>query len=202
MNNILLLASQSQSRRILLSHSAIPFVLLEQEADEKECDWTLPLPALVESIAKHKMEQVILPQGVEGKTIFVLTADTLTQDLYGNVLGKPDSREDAIAMLKAVREGARVGTAFCLDKKIYHGDAWHIQKRIVMYVESECFFNVPDVWLDRYLENTRALQCSGAIELESYGAQFLQSIHGSYTTILGLPLCELREALEKLGFFF
>lgn len=201
MHNILLLASQSKSRRLLLAQSAIPFVLLEQEANEKECDWSLPLPALVESIAKHKMEQVMLPVGVEGKTIFVLTADTLTQDVQGNILGKPESREHAIAMLRAVRAGSREATAFCLDKKIYRGDTWHIQERTVRYVESECFFNVPDAWIDRYLDNTYALQCSGSIELEGYGAQFLQSVHGSYTTILGLPLCELREALEKLGFF-
>lgn len=201
MKNILLLASQSQSRRALLSDALISFVLLDQHANEKECDWGLPLPKLVESIAKHKMEQVILPKGEEGKTLFVLTADTLTQDLRGNILGKPESREHAIAMLKAVRPGSREGTAFCLDKKIFRFDSWQVQERIVTFVESHCIFNVPDAWIDRYLENSIALSCSGSIAMDGYGAQFLQSIQGSYTTILGLPMCELRQALEKIGFF-
>lgn len=201
MNNILLLASQSLSRRKLLSEIAIPFVLIDQEANEQACDWTLPLSALVESIAKHKMDHIIMPQGVAGKELFVLTADTLTQNEQGTILGKPTSREDAIQMLTSIRDGARVGTAFCLDKKIYQFDRWQIQERIIIYVESYCLFNVPDNWINRYLENTRALSCSGAIELEKYGQQFLELINGSYTTILGLPLCELREALEKLHFF-
>lgn len=201
MNNILLLASQSQSRRILLSQMQIPFVLLDQSADEQSCDWPLPLPVLVESIAKHKMEQVVLPSHTIQKEFFVLTADTLTQNSYGTILGKPTSRADAITMIQSIRSGAQIATAFCLDKKVYNYDRWQIQERIVTVVQSECIFNVPDSWIDCYLENTPALQCSGSIALEGYGQQFLQSLNGSYTAILGLPLCELRNALEKLGFF-
>lgn len=201
MKNILLLASQSQSRRSLLSDAAIPFVLLDQCADEKECDWGLPLPQLVVSIAKHKMEQIVMPKGEEGKELFVLTADTLTQDLQGTILGKPESREHAKEMIKSVRSGARVGTAFCLDKKIYRFDSWQIHERIVIFVEARCVFNVPDLLIEDYLDYSPALTCSGSIALDGYGAQFLQSLDGSYTTIIGLPLCELRNALEKLDFF-
>lgn len=202
MNNILLLASQSQSRRRLLSDAAIPFVLLEQSADERSCDWTLPLPQLVSTIAKHKMEQIIMPKGENGKELFVLTADTLTQDLQGNILGKPESREHAIAMIKAVRSGARVGTAFCLDKKVYRFDSWQTQQRIFSFVEAHCIFNVPDRWIDDYLTHSFALNCSGSIALDGYGSQFFKSLQGSYTTVLGLPLVELRDALEKIGFFY
>jgi septum formation protein len=161
----------------------------------------MPLPPLVETIAKHKMAQVIMPKGEEGKLLFVLTADTLTQDLQGAILGKPESREHAISMVKAVRAGARVGTAFCLDKKLFRYDSWQIQERIIMYVEAHCIFNVPDRWIESYLNNSPALSCSGSIAMDGYGAQFLHSINGSYTTILGLPMSELREALEKIGFF-
>jgi septum formation protein len=202
MNNILLLASQSQSRRRLLADAAIPFVLLDQSADEKSCDWTLPLQELVLSIAKHKMEQIIMPKSEDGKELFVVTADTLTQDLQGNILGKPESREDAIAMLKAVRAGARVGTAFCLDKKVYRFDSWQTQQRILTFVEAQCVFNVPDMWMNDYLDHSFALTCSGSISLDGYGAQFFRSVYGSYTTVLGLPMTELRQALEKIGFFY
>lgn len=201
MNNILLLASQSPSRRMLLAQASIPFVQLEQAANERACDWTLPLPQLVETIAKYKMEQVIMPARTEDKELFVLTADTLTQDLKGNILGKPDSRERALMMIKSIREGARVGTAFCLDKKVYRFDRWCIEERIVTFVEAQCVFNVPDALIDLYLERSHGLQCSGSMAIDDFGAQFLQSIHGSYTTIVGLPLCQLRQALEKIGFF-
>jgi len=199
--NILLLASQSGSRRTLLSEAEIPFVQLDQYADEKACDWTLPLSQLVTSLAKYKMEQVIMPSVMEGKELFVLTADTLTESLDGTILGKPESREHAKAMLQQVRAGARVGTAFCLEKKIYRFEKWQTIEQIVTYVEAQCIFDVPEHGIDAYFDTTQALSCSGSIMLDGYGAQFLKSINGSYTTILGLPICELRKALEKIGFF-
>ena len=201
MTNILLLASKSKSRRHLLTNASIPFVLLEQEADEAQCDWGLALPKVVESIALHKMAQIIMPAGQEGQEVFVLAADTLTQDSHGALLGKPTSRDHARSMRQAVRAGARVGTAFCLDKKVFRFNSWQTEKRIIQFVEARCVFKVPDHWLDRYLNNSHALYCSGSMAIDEYGTQFLQSIHGSYTTVLGLPMCELRQALEKIGFY-
>jgi septum formation protein len=199
--NILLLASQSRARRDLLSEAEISFVQLEQSADEKECDWTLPLPQLVASVAKYKMEQVIMPLGSKDRELYVLTADTLTEDKQGLVLGKPENREHALTMLRSIRSGARVGTAFCLEKKVYRFEQWQTRERIIDYVEAHCVFSVPEEKLNEYLDNSPALSCSGAFTLDGYGAQFFKSISGSYTTILGLPMCELRKALEKIGFF-
>lgn len=200
MNNILLLASHSYSRRQLLAQANIPFVLLDQSADESECDWNAPLTQLVTAIAKHKMEQVILPRPSD-KPLFVLTADTLTQDLSGTVLGKPISQAQAAEMVRSVRAGARIATAFCLDKKVYRFDTWQTQERIMMAVESSCLFNVPEHSLEQYLNNVPAMNCSAAMYIEGYGALFLKSVIGSYTTIIGLPICEVRQALEKIGFF-
>ena len=200
--NILLVASQSRARRNLLSEAEIPFVLLDQEADEKACDWTLPLPQLVSSIARHKMEQIIIPFALEGKEIFVLTADTLTESLDGKILGKPDNREHAREMLRLIRPGARVGTAFCLEKKIYRCEKWQTQEQIIEYVQAHCIFDVPEKDIDIYIDNSHALSCSGSFTLDGLGVQFFKSLSGSYTTILGLPMRELRKALEKLRFYF
>lgn len=201
MKNILLLASQSRSRRMLLSQIGVPFVLLDQDADEGQCDWGLPLPKLVESIAKHKMDQVIMPHGSAGQELFVLTADTLTQDLQGNMLGKPHTPERAMQMIRAVRQGALVATAFILDKKIYQFDAWQIKERVIKIVEARLVYDVPEQCIAEYIKNTNALSASGAITIEGYGAQFLKEVDGSYSTIVGLPLFELREALEQLDFY-
>ena len=45
------------------------------------------------------------------------------------------------------------------------------------------------------------MQASNAIAIEGCGGQFLQWVRGSYTTIVGLPMFELREALEEIGFY-
>src|SRR5579864_8294380 len=103
--NSLYFGSKSQSRRMLLEEAHIPFRVIEQNADETACDWTLPLEQLVMSIALHKMEHVMLPAGnQEEEVCFVLTADTMSHDSSGTIHGKPIDRNDAIAKIKAARD--------------------------------------------------------------------------------------------------
>ena len=194
--------SKSEPRRMLLEESQIPFTLVNQDADETQCDWGLPLPQLVLSIALYKMEHVILPDGKqEGDICFVLTADTMSHDKTGKVHGKPADRNDAIAKIRATREGSFLCTGFCLDRKVWRSGQWQIDERIADVVSAEFSFIIPDQWIDTYLEKVPFLDVSGGIAVERYGNQFLKVVHGSYSTIIGLPLFELRHALEKLGFY-
>lgn len=201
MKKILLLGSKSVSRKKLLAESKIPFTVIEQEADETACDWGLPLAQLVESIARHKMEHVIMPAGNEGDIAFVLTADTLSQDLDGTIQGKPLDRVDAINKIRSARQGARLMTAFCLERKKFNAGVWHTEQRIMRCVGGQYIFAIPDAWIEAYLKNSMALQCAHAIAIEDYGMQFLKSVNGSYSAIVGLPMFELREALTEIGFF-
>ncbi len=202
MNYILHLASQSPSRKKLLEESNIPFKIISQNADESACDWGLPLDKLVASISLYKMEHAVLPSyAQEGDIIFVLTSDTLSQDRNGVINGKPKDREDAIKKIKEARQGSRLCTAFCVDKKQFISGKWHLVERVHEVVAAEYLFYIPDRCIDDYLDNSIGLQCSNAIAIEGYGNQFLQYVKGSYSAIVGLPMYELREALEKLGFF-
>lgn len=201
MNPILYLASQSQSRQQLLNESKIPYALLSQDADESACDWGLPLKQLVASISLHKMNHVALPAGKEGDVIFVVTADTLSQDTDSDIQGKPKDRTDAIEKLKQARKGTKLCSAFCLDKKRFEQGEWKTVERIHETVDAEYLFYVPDHCIDEYLKQSIALACSNAIAVEGYGSQFLKYVRGSYSTIVGLPMYELREALQRMGFF-
>lgn len=200
--NVLYFGSKSQSRRMLLEESQIPFVVVDQDADESQCDWGLSLPQLVLSIALYKMQHVILPNGErDGDVCFVLTADTMSHDKRGVIHGKPVDRADAIAKIKATREGSVLCTAFCLDRKVWRSGKWEIAERIADVVSAEFLFEISDEWLDIYLEKTPFLDVSGGVAVEKFGNQFLKTVQGSYSTIIGLPLFEVRQALEKLGFF-
>jgi septum formation protein len=202
LKNQLYLGSKSASRQMLLRENRIPFSIVSQDADETQCDYALPLDQLVAAIALHKMGHVILPSGKEdGDVCFVLTSDTLSQDKNGTVHGKPVDRADAIAKIKSARDGSRLCTAFCLDKRVWRAGGWAVEKRITKRIASEYLFYVPDAWIETYLDNSIGMQASNAIAIEGYGAQFLKSVHGSYSTIVGLPMFELREALEEIGFF-
>lgn len=199
----LFLGSKSYSRKLLLDWAVIPYEVVGQDADEMQCDWGLPMPQLVASIARHKMNHVILPVGLhDGEICFVLTADTLSQESDGTISGKPIDREDAIAKIRNARAGMRTGTAFCLDRRIWRNNGWEIDVRIERYVEARYIFDIPESWIERYLNNSISLKASGAIAIEEYGAQFLKELQGSYSTIVGLPLYELRHALEELSFFY
>lgn len=200
MKNILYLASKSASRKKLLEKAQIRFEILEQEADESQCDWGLPLQKVVESIAVHKMKHVIMPKGTEGQIAFVLTADTLSIDPTGAIRGKPDNLEDAIEKIKIARGGVnRCGTAYCLEKRIYTNGIWKTSKQILGYAEATYEFEVPDEYIVSYIEKSGALDAAGAIKIED-GLQFLKSVHGSYTAIIGLPMYHLWDHLLQLSF--
>lgn len=202
MKNILLLASKSSSRALLLDNAKIPYQLVSQDADETKCDWQLSLQKVVESIAIFKMEHAILPQGSPGKICYVLTADTLSQDVKGVIHGKPENEQDAMAKIKAAAQGPNIcATAFCLERKIFKDGSWKAEKRILKFVEAKYEFIVPDDWIERYLLYGGGQDTAGAIRIEGYGSQFLRMVHGSYSAIVGLPMFELREALQELGFF-
>lgn len=199
--HILYLGSKSPSRRMLLDMAKIPYAVVGQDADETKCDWSLPLQKVVESIAQYKMEHVILPAGYErDEQCFVLTADTLSEDAKGIISGKPSSRDDAISKIKTARNGMTTGTAFCIERRSWQKKAWVSERRILRYVQAKYEFIVPDESIEEYLDNT-GMQGTQAIAVEAYGAQFLKSVQGSYSTIVGLPLFEVRQALEELGFF-
>jgi nucleoside triphosphate pyrophosphatase len=202
MKKVLLLGSESESRQNLLIQAKIPFHVIGHIFDEAECDWSLPFEQLLKNIAQEKMAHVILPEGKDGDTCFVLTADTLGKDIDGIIHGKPISKADAIAKIRSLRRGGIVATAFCLEKKIFKNTIWQIDERVLEIVTTKYIFDMPDEWIEQYLDEVPHYQSiSGAITIEGFGAQFLKSIDGSYTTIIGLPMFELREALERLGFY-
>lgn len=201
--NTLLLASQSAGRQQLLREAQIPFSVIAQNADENAaCDWKLPFETVLKAIALSKMVHAQLPAGKKDNVCFVLTADTMGQDNECVIHAKPLDKMDAIKKIKALRPVGICGTAFCLDKKRFNGDEWEIEERIMECITAKYIFDMPDDWIEKYLQATpNYLQLSGGLSIEGYGAQFLKSINGSYTTILGLPMFEVREALQKLNFF-
>ena len=207
MTNILLLASKSQSRQRLLKDSQINFRIISQEADENSFAWNLPLEDLVKKIAILKMECVQLPMGkYEDEKCFVLTADTLGINSENEICGKPKDKEDAIKMLKSYRGGATTGTAYCLERKIWQKNKWNTDFRIVDFVFANYIFDVPSNWIEKYFElslksGINFMEVSGAIAVEDFGAQFLKVVSGSYTSIIGLPMFELRESLSEMKFF-
>lgn len=203
--NTLLLASKSRSRRMSLDTAKIPYVLYEHEIDERACSWELPVEELVLLLARQKMQAVdydVLGSSNRSDALFVLTADTLTQDDQGIIHGKPFSYDDACAMIAAFRNReARIATGFRLERRVWDGAAWCTDREHEEVVIGTCCFSIPEHAVADYIEQTSALSCAGGMEIEGYGMQFVRYVAGSYSAIMGMPLFELRTALEKMEFF-
>jgi septum formation protein len=58
-----------------------------------------------------------------------------------------------------------------------------------------------DAFLDDYLERVGAQACTsvGAYQLEGLGLQLFAAVDGDHTTILGLPMLPLLDALRQRG---
>lgn len=201
MKKPLLLASQSKARRSLLQEAQIPFTLLAQEVNEKECDWSQSLNDVVLSIARHKMNNISMPQGAQGQIEWVLTADTLCYSSDGVICGKPVDRQDAITMIKRARNGMQTATAFCLYKKQWKNNTWQTLEYKEQVVTGFCVFDVPDSFMEEYLQSVAIFSIAGAMCIEARGQLFVKEVSGSYSAILGLPMYELGKALQELGFF-
>ena len=188
-------------RRELLTQAKIPFSLIEQDADESSIDWEQDPDTLVGILSRLKMDHALIPPVTsKNKECYVITADTICIDVHGKVHGKPKDHEDAIKMLKLWREGSTVLTGFCIDKKVFT-TKWETEERKEGVVSTSIDLSIPDEWLDIYLKETPSMSCAGAMAIEEYGFQFVKSITGSYSNIMGLPMYEMRLALEDLGFF-
>jgi septum formation protein len=202
--SVLYVASQSPIRHQLLREAQIPFKVITQEIDEEAHGISPVVDERVVQIAQAKMNHVVVPAGTfEGELCWLLTADSLVQGGSGEIVGKPSSREHAVQMLKMLRaHPCRVVTGFCCERRRWDGAQWILEKAHCQAVGASVTVHISDFWIDRYLDkHPYALQTAGVLVVEGYGAQFVQSITGSYTAVMGLPLYELRESLESLAFF-
>jgi septum formation protein len=198
----LYLASSSQARQQLIKDMGISYTVVMQSASEVIENHSGSFKDLLIAIAVQKMDHVVMPQGVEGDIAFVVTADTLGKSSDGVIRGKPKDTHDASAMIKKSRGMNLCATAFCVDRKKYSNGIWMTEKRVQEYVEAHYVFDMPDHCIqDYFVAVPNYLSMSGAVTIDGYGAQFLKSINGSYSTVLGLPVFELRQALERLDFF-
>lgn len=202
------LASGSAGRKALLSEAGIDFQVVQHTADESVADLSQPLEQIVIGLAQEKMQHVIIPDGLhEDQEVFVLTADTLTLkhgDDSGSVrevMGKPKDRRDAERMIKLSRYGSTTGTGFCVQKRVWKNGAWSIVAQHVGYDEAWVLIDIPDAFIDFYLDRIPFQSVSGAISVLGFCEQFTKEIRGSVSTIKGMPMYQLREALYAMGFY-
>ncbi|MGA8050010.1 MAG: Maf family protein [Burkholderiales bacterium] len=195
----LYLASRSPRRRELLSQIGVRFHLLlfrsrpgsEPEVSEDVLPDELP-SAYVERIARAKAEagwKRLLQRNLPRSP--VLAADT-TVAVEGQILGKPVDRSEAASMLAALsgrRHEVLTAVALTYDDRI----------ESALSVTQVRFRPLTEDEIRHYVATGEADDKAGAYAIQGRAAQFVAEIHGSYSGVMGLPLFETAQLIEKMG---
>lgn len=186
-NHPLVLASASPRRRQLLEQIRLPFLCSPSNIDEGDAvSGTPSSPALV---AEKKAKAVCSKHDNH----WILGADTIVS-LGQSVLGKPKDAQDArnmLTMLSGVEH--RVITGFCLlDPSA--GTAH--KEEVTTWVKMR---HLARDEIEAYIATGEPFGKAGSYAIQGIGAFMVESITGSYTNVVGLPICALIRALLACG---
>lgn len=189
----LVLGSSSPRRRELLAQAGIPHVVREPGVDERLGPDEAP-PAYLRRVVRAKLDAVRTAAPLDDSRV-VLVADTIVVAHDGAVLGKPADRGEALAMVERLSGAThRVSTAFML--------AGADRRRLPAHFETVTT-NVTFRVLRRgeaqaYVATGEGVDKAGGYGIQGRAGAFVERIEGSYSNVVGLPLCELVAALWDL----
>ena len=185
----LVLASASPRRRELLAQAGISVEIIPADVDERPRPDERPQPHALR-LAGDKAAAVAVR--LADPTRPVLAADTIVISPDGVIFGKPCDRDDARRMLTALSGRThRVTTAYCL-----RGPTRVLTDAVTTEVD---FRPMTPSEIEGYLASDEWRDKAGAYAVQGLAGAFVRSLRGSYSNVVGLPLCEVIEALAALG---
>lgn len=184
----LCLASRSERRQQLLRQIGVEFSCREADVDEVSLAGEQPA-AYVERLAVEKAQDVAGMAAQE--KMAVLAADTAVV-LDDRIFGKPVDQEDAREMLQALSgKSHRVFTAVALS--VYGKTDTRLS------VSEVSVRPLSDALIEQYWQTGEPAGKAGGYAIQGFAAGFIQSLAGSYSGVMGLPLCETVGLLEQAG---
>ncbi|WP_312256605.1 Maf family protein [Stutzerimonas nitrititolerans] len=184
----LFLASASPRRRELLTQIGVPFELLSITLDET------PLPAerpeaYVQRLAREKALAGWAAVGDD--SVAVLGADT-TVVIDERILGKPADRAEGLLMLESLSDREHhVLTAVALATR------GACEVRLV--TSRVRFRGIERAEAEAYWASGEPCDKAGGYAIQGWGAVFVAELRGSYSAVVGLPLCETAQLLDQAG---
>jgi septum formation protein len=190
LNDIQIILASASPRRIeLLRQIGVRVRAQSVDIDETRLPGE-PALDFVQRLALEKARRGIeLIENSQGLPI--LGSDTIIE-LAGDVLGKPENRRHAKQMLQQMsgREHT-VHTSVAIITK---------DKTLLDTSSSKVYFaDLAESEIDAYLATGEADDKAGAYAIQGIAAQFIKSINGSYSGIMGLPLYETAQLLKQCG---
>ena len=185
-HSTIILASASPRRLVALQRAGFDPLVCPVNIDESKLERETAV-ALVERLAQAKAASIDQPEYP------VLAGDTVVS-LQQQILGKPSDWKDARSMLESLsgREH-QVVSGWCIrsgsDERMGH---------VTTLVR---FRSLSSSQIDAYLETGEPFDKAGAYGIQGQGSALVEEVRGSWSNVVGLPLCPvvrvLRELLER-----
>lgn len=191
------LASQSPRRRELLKQIGINFELLLLRASARrqiDVDET-PLPGESAEVFARRICQEKAQAGYDTLRLRnlpahpVLAADTLVT-LDGQIFGKPEDAEQAAAMLRQLsgREHQVLSAVAMASDNLVE---------VRLSLSTVRFAELGEARIQRYLQTGEYRDKAGSYAIQGQAAAFIEHLSGSYSGVMGLPLAETVQLLQR-----
>jgi septum formation protein len=184
----LILASKSPRRSELLKQAGLTFSVIPSDFDEGTVALSNPDSDVI-TLAKSKALDI----SQKHPEAWVIGADTIV--LIGRkILGKPASANEAYEMLQRLSgKTHQVLTGYCICCKKKNRVFSETVKTDVR------FKKLNDAEIKWYIQTGEPFDKAGGYAIQGIGTFLVKSINGSYTNVVGLPVCEVMEHLIREG---
>jgi septum formation protein len=186
---MVILASRSPRRIELLKQVGIECIVLPADIDESLRQGELPAP-YVKRLAKEKALATAANMKKEYSHMIVLAADT-TVSVGDEVLGKPESDQDAarmLALLSGTKHAVHTAVAAYHDGKV----------SVVLKTTTVKMAKLTTKTIDAYIASGEQRDKAGSYGIQGKAAAWIEAIEGSYSGVMGLPLFETVQLMNKV----
>jgi len=189
----LYLASASPRRAALLAQLGVRFQVVPPTVQETEIVegsvYTVGRVVKANALSKARSVSLQLAEGL------VIAGDTVVLTNEGKSLGKPQTPENALAMLRQL-----VGTWHRVLSAVAVVDVATGKSRTRLASARVWFRPAPDADLHRYVDAGEPLDKAGAYAIQGLGAFLVDRVSGSYTAVVGFPMELIVRLLAEFGF--
>ena len=184
----LILGSTSPRRASLLSQLGLPFEVLAPEVDETHFAAEKPV-AYVTRMSNEKHAAV--SNGLDSGSL-IISADTVVL-IDDDILGKPVDEQEGFSMLRRLS-----GTQHRVLTSVTIGLPGDKNEQFVIETIVR-FRTLATIECEAYWRTGEPQDKAGGYGIQGVGAIFIESIQGSYTNVVGLPLTETAQVLRGFG---
>jgi septum formation protein len=190
----IILASGSPNRRALLEQVGIPFRVIVPEIDERG----KPAESIEERARRLAREKVacVAAQLEKPQRRWVVGFDTLI-GVQNRIIGKLETRHEAREVIVSL-----AGRSHCIVTAVALLSKPDEEIKLDTCSTTVTFRAMTEQEIEYYLNTGEWQNAAGAYRIQSRGALFVESLHGSYSNVVGLPLSLLYGMLRGAGYRF